>query len=299
MFRKRKQVTTSKFEEFRPIIAKNKEIYIRERYIPDEIILSHFEKAHGYRFDLDHPVTFNEKLAARKRDDNPLFSRCADKIAVRDYVKKHIGSNYLVPMYYSGRQLPKRIWKKLPNSFVAKTNNGSGTVDIIRDKNQIQYEDLYAELDDWLGIEFEFIDGEMFYGKIHPRILIEELLLDENGNVPKDFKIHCFNGAKKRKLIEVDYDRFSHHTTAVYDEEFNKLDVQLGYEKYDGEDKPPKNLEEMIYVSDVLSREFDYVRVDLYSIHNKIYFGELTFCHHGGAGIIAPNSYDRLWGEWW
>ena len=39
----------------------------------------------------------------------------------------------------------------------------------------------------------------------------------------------------------------------------------------------PDNLEELLTVSEKLANDFIFVRVDLYSIENKIYFGELTF----------------------
>lgn len=299
MFLYRKpQNFNSKFAEFKPIIEENRAL-IKKGNI-DEVILRHFESTQGYRFDLNDPNSFNEKLAARKKQNNPLFAKCADKLAVRDYVKERIGEEHLIPIYYSGRHLTRKAWDKLPQQFVAKTNNGSGTVDIIRQKDQIKYEDLYNELEDWLSVHFGYIDGEMWYEKIPPRVLIEALITDENGDVPKDYKIHCFkNGGDKKKILQIDYDRFSNHTRGVYDEAFKKLDVEIGFKKNEYDDEKPENFNELLSVADELSKDFDYVRVDLYDLNGKIYFGELTFCHGGGGEIITPREYDTFLGSYW
>ena len=43
-----------------------------------------------------------------------------------------------------------------------------------------------------------------------------------------------------------------------------------------------RNFKEMLDVAGRLSAEFPQVRVDLYNIEGKIYFGELTFTSQGG-----------------
>ena len=294
---KRKTLFKSKFESFKPIIEENEKI-VKEKGV-DELILRHFEQTQGYRFDLNNPKTFNEKLAARKREDNPLYSLCADKIAVRAYVESKIGKDYLIPLYYSGKHLRKSVWNKLPEEFVAKTNNGSGTIDVIRNKSLIHYKDLYNELEDWLSIKFGYISGELFYEDIRPQILIEKLLLDSNGNVPKDYKVHCFNGKSKKKIVMIDYDRFSCHKRAIYDENFNKLDATITIPQYEYTDEKPKNWDKLLAVADKLSEDFKYVRVDLYDVDGDIYFGELTFCESGAGGRIQPISFDEYLGECW
>ncbi|MFU8878566.1 MAG: ATP-grasp fold amidoligase family protein [Wenzhouxiangellaceae bacterium] len=55
----------------------------------------------------------------------------------------------------------------------------------------------------------------------------------------------------------------------------------------------------MISVAEKLARSFDFVRVDLYAIMERIYFGELT--HYPGAGTSAfePMSFDFDLGTHW
>ena len=44
----------------------------------------------------------------------------------------------------------------------------------------------------------------------------------------------------------------------------------------------PKNLQKMLEVAERLARPFPIVRVDLYNLNGKIYFGEMTFTSLGG-----------------
>ena len=56
--------------------------------------------------------------------------------------------------------------------------------------------------------------------------------------------------------------------------------------------------EEMKEVARKLSKGIPFVRVDLYLINKKIYFGELTFFHDGGSVLIEPFEWERKLGDW-
>ena len=53
----------------------------------------------------------------------------------------------------------------------------------------------------------------------------------------------------------------------------------------------------MIRVASKLSEDFPFVRVDLYNIKGKIYFGELTFYPWSGYVQYTPDSADYLLGK--
>lgn len=59
----------------------------------------------------------------------------------------------------------------------------------------------------------------------------------------------------------------------------------------------PKRFNEMIEIAKKLSNEFPQVRVDLYQVDEKIYFGELTFCHSGGGQKFKPEKFNESIGE--
>ena len=54
----------------------------------------------------------------------------------------------------------------------------------------------------------------------------------------------------------------------------------------------------MIELAEILSKGFPHVRVDLYDINGKIYFGELTFFHFSGNVPFVPYEWDYKIGEW-
>ena len=60
----------------------------------------------------------------------------------------------------------------------------------------------------------------------------------------------------------------------------------------------PEGFEEMKTVAAKLSKGFPHVRVDLYNVNGKIYFGEITFYHHGGFAPFHPEKWDYEFGSW-
>ena len=60
-----------------------------------------------------------------------------------------------------------------------------------------------------------------------------------------------------------------------------------------------KNFDDMIRVARLLSADTDYVRVDLYNIDGKIYFGEMTFTPASGLSQITNPSREQMLGEMW
>ena len=126
------------------------------------------------------------------------------------------------------------------------------------------------------------------------KIKILRIITRLNIGVPPDFKFFCMNG--KVQLIQVDIDRYTDHKRNLYDRNFSKLDATLIYPSgYDIE--KPKLLNDAIVISEQLSRQFDFIRVDLYLVKNKIIFGELTFCPSTGYGRFTPDEFDFDLGE--
>lgn len=254
----------------------------------------------GYIPNLKNPKTYTEKLQWRKlNDNNKLYSICADKYAVREYVKNKVGEEYLVPIYLITDTLTKEEFEKLPNSFVLKTTNGSGNsaVKIIKDKKLANYEELRDFFEDCKKIDVGDYTMESWYSSIPCKVMAEKLL---DTKPVDDYKIHCFNSGKM--IIEHLTERNKETGTLksnAYNENWEKLNFTMGTELYTYDIKPPKNFEKMKEIAKKLSEDFDYVRVDLYNIDGNIYFGELTFCDAGGFGTFNPKIWDSKLGSYW
>lgn len=261
-----------------------------------------FKKRLGYELNFrKNPETYNQKIQFRKIfDRNPLYSLCSDKYLVREYVAKKIGEEYLIPLHLVTDEITGSQYDKLPECFIAKGTNGSGTNKIVFNKNLIDKKKTIREINSFLKIKYGTLSLEKYYDEIKPRIIVEELLGDGE-NLPKDYKIHCFKNDNDLKMfIQVDEGRFKDHKRAIFDSEWKRLNMKH-CSKYPliEECIKPKNFEEMKEVAKKLSEDFEYVRVDVYNLEGKIYFGELTFCHGSGFENFEPESIDYEWGSYW
>ncbi|MDO8537689.1 MAG: ATP-grasp fold amidoligase family protein [archaeon] len=266
-----------------------------------------FKKVFKYNLDFDSCVTFNERIQFRKIfDKNDLYTILTDKLLVRDYVSKLIGNKYLIQLFKATNNPDEINLDDINIPLIIKPNNSSGKAIIVMDKNKINIAQIRAKCREWLNYNFYFIWKEWQYKHIRPKIIIEKLILDKNKKVASDYKFHCFGG--KVKFIQVDTDRFGDHKRTflnknwgLFNFSFSLVKNGLPIYKIDSTvvKVKPKKLNLMIRLAEKLSKDFDYVRVDLYNIDSKVYFGELTFTPDAGFGLFAPKKYDLIFGKEW
>ena len=267
-------------------MTKEENIRFREKIIKEQ-----FQNALGYELNLENPRTFNEKLQWLKLYyHDPLMTKCADKYLVREYIKETIGEEYLIPLIGVWDRVEDIDFDKLPNQFVLKVNWGSGQNIIVKDKSKLDIEETKNKLRYWMQptSNHYYYSYEWCYKNIKPKIICEEYIEQMDGNL-LDYKVFCFNG--EPKYIQVDIDRYSNHTRAIYDTKWNKtkksyLDAQISYKEI----PKPSNLDELLNISKRISIKFISLRTDFYIINNKIFVGELTFYHQNG--ICNFNNID-------
>lgn len=246
------------------------------------------------KLNLKKPKDFNEKVLYLMLNEFGEKERdCADKYQVRNYVKEKGLKSILINLYDKYDDVDQIKFDKLPNEYVLKTNHGCGcTIIKIKDK-EIDSNLAIKELKNSLKRNYAKETLEYHYEKIKPCILCEEYLSENNKISPTDYKIFCFNG--KAKFLLVCGDRDSVVKKVYYDLNWDKL--KCTKEEQIGEFDKPENFEEMIKVAEKLSEDFKFVRVDLYNINGKIYFGELTFTPRGGINTTIKQEYLDKWGE--
>jgi hypothetical protein len=232
-------------------------------------------------------------------DRNQRLTTISDKLAVRDYISEKIGNKYLIPLLWHGDS-PKEIsFSELPNSFVIKTNHGCGYVIIVDDKNKIDMAQVRRKLEKWLNINFgrdKYLGIAWGYNHIRPAILIESFI-GKMGKTPVDYKFYCFGGHVEFATLH--YDRFAEHKTRSFDRDFHPYDFKYDFESWHGPCSRPSNYEEMISIAETLSSEFDFMRVDLYSSDNDIFFSELTPYPGGVSTKFLPRQRDYILGGKW
>ena len=266
--------------------------FIRLRLMPEKMYLARaFERRQGDKLNIDDPKTLNEKIQWLKiHDRSPLHTLCADKVTVRDHIKGTIGEQYLVPIHFTTTDPDDIRPENLPEApFVVKTNNDSGGVLIVMDKDDVDWPEARRNLARIMKTNYYYRSKEYQYKHIKPAIIVEHFLTGEQSSIPFDYKYHCFNG--KCELMQVDIDRHGDHRRNLYDTDWNLLDFH--WHKTNGiEIQRPKKFEEMIALAETLADGFRYVRVDFYSLDDRIYFGEMTFHPASGYERFYPWSKD-------
>jgi len=196
---------------------------IRYYLTATKISCQFFETA-GYWPNLRNPRTFDEKIQWLKLQyrDN-LITTCADKYRVREYVRSTIGEEYLIPLLGAYDRVEDIDFGSLPEKFVLKTNHASGQNIVCKEKSSLDWEEAKRKLSGWMRPESNHYhySCEWSYKDIRPKIVCEEYIEQENGELP-DYKFFCFNG--KVRLVYVCSDRLSGSLKVdYYDPEWNRL----------------------------------------------------------------------------
>ena len=273
-------------------------------WIPDGIMLRlQYWLKTGRILNLKNPKRFTEKLQVYKmKYRNPSMLRCTDKFEVRKYLEEKGLAQYLIPIIGVYDHVADIDFIKLPNKFVAKSTDGGGgnQVLVCKDKSFLSEADLKQRLNGWMSARKvkKQVGREWAYENGYPRrIIIEELIGNSNEDL-KDYKFFCFKG--KVAYIYGISDRKVGQSAqlGVYDRNFNKLDVSRNDERPQNFPLPkPLKFDEMLSIAEELSKDFPHVRVDLYNIDGRIYFGELTFYDGSGYMTFTPDSFDEEMGK--
>lgn len=265
-------------------------------------------------------MSFTEKVRYKMlRDRRQLIVTFADKAAVRDYVAGAVGEEYL-PVAHATIDDPTTLETlRLPQEFVLKPTHGSGAVVIVSSRASAdaelpparwswKYAHVRPSAADrsqlarigahWLGQLYgQGPNREWVYGEVPRRLIVEELLVDERGEVPDDIKFFVFHG--RVEYVQVDSGRFGTRTQDFYLPDWTHLDLSGGLPWRVPRPPRPAQLDEMLDVAERLGAGTDFVRVDLYALPGRIVFGELTNYPAGGESPFEPETWNTVFGAHW
>ncbi len=274
------------------------QIFRYKRLNDEELIQIRYKEFLSKKIDLKNPKLFTEKIQWLKLNDRrDIYTKCADKFHVRSYVEEKLGTNYLIPLVFMTEKYRNINQINLPDyPVIIKTTHDSGSNLIINDKKNIDFKKVHKFLARRLKYNHYYLYREWEYKNIKPRIIVEKLFKDEMENQQlNDYKVHCFHG--KPQFIQTIFDRGSVTKEDWYDTSWNPIDVYY-FSPIKKNVQKPKVINELLRISEILSQDFPYVRVDLYIVENKIYFGELTFRPYGGFMSFVPESFDIQLGNY-
>lgn len=260
----------------------------------------------GTELDLEHPRTFTEKIQWYKLNYyDPEMTRCEDKVAFKSYVAEKLGEGYtakLLRVWYSPGEIS---FSGLPDQFTVKSNcqdNGRYIVPIFH-KDGFDFGNLKQEISDyWFEPRNLLINGfcRIFYD-MKPAVLVEEYI-GEGIQAPNECKIFCFHGEPKICYATAEHfgdDKLniSDYPYGYYTLDWRYLNVSCGNHRSYANAPKPEKFNEMIEISNILSKNFPFVRIDFFYTEKRFYLAEMTFYPGSGLTKYAPPEFDVYMGN--
>ncbi len=268
------------------------------KILPDKVYLSlayrHFFHS---KINWNDPKTFNEKIQWLKvYDHNPQYITMVDKYEAKKYISKKIGAKYVIPTYGVWDSFKDIPFEKLPEKFVLKCTHDSGSVFIIRNKDDFEWSKLETNISSALKRNFYWFGREWAYKNVKPRIIAEKLL--ESDDI-LDYKVFAFNGEAKALFVASDRNTPGTETKFnFFDASFHPLDIINGHPISDKTIERPHCFGEMIGIAEKLSEGMPQVRIDFYEVDNRLFVGEITLYHWSGFKRFIPEKWDGIFGRW-
>lgn len=265
------------------------------KYDDEKYIKYIYKEKFGKEINLENPQTFNEKLQYLKlHDHNPLYTLLVDKILVKKYITDNFSNVNVIPILKIYDKVEDINFDELPNRFVLKTNHDSGTFIICKDKNNFDQKKAIKKLKQRLNRKYFYLWREWPYKNIKPKVFAESYISDANNQLI-DYKFYCFDG--KAEFVMVCTDRNSDVKFYYYDRQW-RLQKNMSHDGKKANksfklDKP-KNLEKMFQIAEQLSKGIKFVRLDLYNVDGKIYFGEYTFYPSAGFDTSRTEDCEKI-----
>lgn len=253
----------------------------------------------GKKLNLEQPVNYTEKLQWLKLyDHRPEYTVMVDKYAVKDYVAKKIGAEYVIPLLGVWERAEDIDFDALPDRFVLKTTHDSGALVICKDKSKLDIPAARERLAKFLKRRYFNQNREWPYKNVPPRIIAESYMEDTRQGELRDYKFFTFGGEPKVLYIAQGRGRGEPTVADFFDMEFNHLPFTIDHDMAPEIPEKPVNFELMKQLAATLSEGTPQLRVDFYEVDGRVYFGEMTFFHCSGMAPFHPESWDRTFGDW-
>lgn len=250
------------------------------------------------KLNIKKPKSFNEKINWLKLYEvpkNSLKIKCTSKYSVREYLKERNLTQYLVNLIGVWDNVEDIDWEQLPESFVIKCTHGCGYNIVCKNKSMLDIKKTKEKISKWMKEDFGKVSAELHYSKVERKIICEEYLEEDI----LDYKFFAFNGKVEFFYLSQNIEGDFHNMQADFFypngqmAEFYRTD----HKRFKEVPTLPTNLKEMVKLAEKLSKDFEFVRVDLYNIKGKIYFSELTFTPCSGCMPFSDFEVDLRFGQ--
>lgn len=262
------------------------------------------------KFPWNNPRTLNEKLTWMEvYTDTSKWTEYTDKYEVRKHIESLGLKDILTECYGVWDRAEDIDFDKLPDKFVLKCTHDCGSTIIVRDKSKMDKLSVVDFLNKHVSVRYGYDSCEPHYTSIKPRIMAESLIEMDNtdefsSETTVDHKIRCIDGKVQYDMVCYDrslesgsggsktiYDLYDIHTWQPMRQYL--ADTGVNYRNV----PRPQNLERMIEIAEIIGKGYPQVRVDLYNVKGKIYFGEMTFFAFSGMNNHFTMEFQRMIGD--
>lgn len=169
--------------------------------------------------------------------------------------------------------------------MVAKPTHGSGAALFL--DTPITERDI-AVFFSQANMNFFHVIRETQYKSLERKILIEDNI-SKSGDI-NDYKFFCVKGHVL--YCQVDVDRFTNHKRALCSvPDFAIIPIQTKFLNIPDHLPRPSHFADMIRIAGELSKEFSFVRIDLYDADDGVYFGEYTLSPGAGCDNFSDTVF--------
>ena len=287
-------------EKWKEIVATN----------PKKAFEMKWNRFYRKKFPWKNPRTLNEKITwMAVMTDTSKWTEYTDKYEVRKHIEELGLKDILTECYGVWDRAEDIDFDKLPEKFVLKCTHDCGSTIIVRDRSKLDRKETVDFLNRHLAERYGYASCEPHYIPIKPRVMAESLIeMDDTGGFSSatavDHKIRCVDG--KAQYDFVCYDRSLESGSGGAKTVYDLYDIQTWTPMHQYLADPgvvyknvprPENLEKMIAIAEKIAQGFPQVRVDLYNVKGKIYFGEMTFTAFSGMNNHFTMEFHKMIGD--
>lgn len=271
-----------------------------------------------------NPETYVEKIRYKMAHDRrPILTLFADKLAVRGYVRHHIGDNHLSEVFSVAETYSELNWDRVPEEFVLKVNHACRGLVVVT-KNADPYsslpqpdtskpwrllvvhpralnkESMGGWVSLWLRTSYNWQKWEYrewAYADVKRRVFVEEFLGGER-ILCRNVKVVCFHG----RAVSIIVTKIALSGKEEAEGRFSSAELEGAAELAA---VPVPRLRTLVTDSELLSKETDFLRVDWILTPRGPVFGELTSYPAAGTMPAGPSlnmsakEVNRLYSKLW
>ena len=257
----------------------------------------------GRPLNLETPESFSEMIQWIKLYyEDPVMSRCADKVLFKEYIKEKLGEGYTAKTYDVWETAEQVNLRDVPEQCAVKSNCSSDGCNImlITDKRKVDIDKAENEIRmNWFDrLKLHTNSFANYYYRVKPKVYIEEYLEEAD-----DYDVLCFHGEPKFVYVKTEHfnngiNREVGYPMSFYTTDWKYIDAKYKEIPTQKDIHKPPHLGEMLEISRKLSKEFPFVRVDFFENGGKLYIAEFSFAPWAGLRAYEPEAMDYEMGKW-